>query len=113
MAYRKEAIMFRFLALTEQMVADLRALQAGVDSRRSYNRPGHLTGTFSLTDGGDYSWIDQFIRKHEICEEDYDIFVSLSTDCDSDIVCVPTFAMSLSRRVGGGISFSYTVLAED
>lgn len=113
MTYREETITFRFLALTDPAVADLQMLQVGVDSRRSFNRPGYLTGTFPLTDGENYDWIDQFINKHGIREEDYDVFVSLSTDSDSDIVGVPAFAMNLSRRVGGGITFSYTVLSEN
>ena len=113
MAYRKERVLFRFLALTKDIVADLRNFQGGIDSRNSHKHPGYVTGTFSLQEGEGYEWIEPFIAKHGIREDQYDIFVSISTDSDSEIVDVPTFAMRLSRRVGGGMTFSFTVLSED
>lgn len=113
MAYRTEKFSFRFLALTDQMVADLREVQPRVKSRKSYNRPGFFTGVFLLEDGEDYDWICSFIARHGINEGDHDIFVSLSTDSDSAMIDVPAFAMKLSRRVGGGMTFSFTVLSED
>ncbi len=113
MAYRTERISFRFLALTEQMVADLLTAQPGVKSRSSYNRPGCFTGVFALEEGKDYDWICSFIAKYGISEGDHDIFVSLSTDSDSAIVSVPAFAMRLSCRVAGGMTFSFTVLSEE
>lgn len=112
MVYRNERVVFRFLALTKDMVANLREFQEGVDSRSSYNHPGYVTGTFLLQEGESYEWIESFIAKHGIREEEYDIFVSLSTDSDSEIVDVPAFAMALSRKVGGGMTFSFTVLSE-
>lgn len=113
MAYRTERIGFRFLVLTDQALVELRGFQEGVMSRPSRSAPGFVTGGFDLVEGRNYDWIGPFIAKHSLDASYYGLFVSLATDNDSDIMDVPHFALTLSRSVGGEISFSFTVLSED
>jgi hypothetical protein len=113
MAYRTVRIGFRFLALTEQALVELREFQDAVMSRSSLTNPGFVTGGFDLNEEKSYDWIGPFVAKHGIDESDYGLFVSLRTDSDSDMVTIPDFALNLSREIGGEIAFSFTVLSDE
>ncbi len=111
--HRKEVVAFRFLALRQSHLDELREIHPGVVSRPARKRDGLVTGVFDLQVAVDYSWIKPFIEQRQIPESDYGLFVSISTSSDSEIVSLPKFAADIFRRVGGGIDFSFTVLSDE
>ena len=110
--HRKDVFAFRFLALSSSSLEELRKICPQAISRPVRRREGLVTGVFDLQVDQDYSWVKAFIAKHLVSENDYGLFVSVSTDSDSEIVSLPKFAADLFREVGGGIDFSFTVLSE-
>lgn len=111
--HRKDVFAFRFLALSPVTLEALRKLCPEAISRPVRKREGMVTGVFDLDGDHDYTWIKSFIDQHQIPECDYGLFVSVSTDSDSEIISLPKFAAEIFRAVGGGIDFSFTVLSED
>ncbi len=113
MSYRDESVSFRFFALSASQAAELLNLRPDATSRPARGRKGCVIGTFVLEAGVNYDWIARFIEQNKIPEEDYGIFVSISTSSDSDVVRLPRFAAELSRSLGGVIDFSFTSLPEN
>lgn len=98
------------------MASELDALRehcADARSRPARAREGRVTAVFSLRAGVDYTWLAEFIERHEISEEEYGLVFAVSTSFPSGVVRAPAFAAKLHRKVGGVLDFSFTVLTEE
>jgi hypothetical protein len=111
--HRKDVFAFRFLALSPAHLNELREICPEAVSRPVRKREGLVTGVFDLRDDVDYSWIGSFIEERRISENDYGLFVSVSTSSDSEIISLPQFVADIFRKVGGGLDFSFTVLSDE
>jgi hypothetical protein len=107
---KRERVAFRFFRLTKAQVDEVARLYPMADVRRARIEADKYVVSWWLQDTETYEELAGFINGALLCEEDYGLFVSLRTDYDTDIIRVPQFALNLSRRVGGVIDFSYTVV---
>jgi hypothetical protein len=107
---KRERVGFRFFRLTKVQADKISTLYQGANVRPARDDADKYVVSLWLQDTGRYDELAGFIGEANLCEEDYGIFVSLRTDDDTDIIRIPQFALNLSRRVGGVIDFSYTIV---
>jgi hypothetical protein len=82
------------------------------DVRPARGSSEHYVVSWWLQEIEDYDWLTNFLAEADLRDEDYGLFVSVRTGFDTGIVRIPHFALTLSRRVGGVIDFSYTCIGE-
>jgi hypothetical protein len=112
-AWKSLMVSFRFVRLTREQAERFASLHpdARINAKRKHE--GEYVGWVDLEAGGRYDWVEAFAKDLRPPEEDYGLFVSLTTEVDTDIIRVPGFALDLSRRAGGAIDFSYTYVGPD
>ena len=98
-----EEFWFRFGSLSEPQVNALKEHGGNVEVRvrPRKNMPGRFVATFRLDAAENYDWLQSFVRENNIADSEYNVFVSLVTWHDSEIVSLPPFVLDLHRRVGG------------
>lgn len=113
LAWKSLSLAFRFVGLTREQAERFASLHpdARINARRKH--PGEYVGWIDLAAGVQYDWVETFIKDLRPAAEDYGLFVSLTTEIDTDMIRVPDFALDLSRRAGGVIDFSYTYVGPD
>jgi hypothetical protein len=107
---KRERVGFRFFRITKAQVDEISKLYPRANVKPARNDVDKYVVFWWLQETERYEELADFIGKANLHEEDYGLFVSLRTDYDSGVIRVPQFALNLSRRVGGVIDFSYTVV---
>lgn len=113
MADKRERVGFRFFRLSKDQADEVAKLYPKVSIRPSRVSAEHYVVSWWLQETETYDWLMDFLAEAKLGYEDYGLFVSLRTDSDSDIIRVPQFALELSRRVGGVVDFSYTIIEQE
>jgi hypothetical protein len=113
-AWKSVMVSFRFVRLNREQAEKFASLHpdARINAKRKHE--GEYVGWVDLeAGGGRYDWVESFAKELHPAADDYGLFVSLTTEIDTDIIRVPDFALDLSRRAGGVIDFSYTYVGPD
>ncbi len=112
-AWKSLKVMFRFVRLTREQAKKFASLHPDARINAHHKHEGQYVGWVDLEAEGPYDWVETFAKDLRPAAEDYGLFVSLTTEIDTDIIRVPDFALDLSRRAGGVIDFSYTYVGPD
>ncbi len=110
---KRERVGFRFFRLSRDQVDKVAKIYPKASIRPSRVGSEHYVVSWWLEEIETYDWLMDFLTEAKLGYEDYGLWVSLRTDSDSDIIRVPQFALELSRRVGGVIDFSYTIIGQE
>ena len=69
-----------------------------------------FTVSFKLKEQADYSWVGPLLEEKKVPRTSCNLFVSVVTEYDSEIVSLPDFALTLQLELAIGIDFSFTVV---
>ena len=103
----KMTVSFRFLALTPQQGRDLMAAIPGTRLGRHF-KTKKVVGCISVTSRTKIDQIAGFQRTHGVKQSDCDVFVSISTHRDTEIVDVPRIVNRIIKKVNCQVVFSFT-----
>ena len=76
--------------------------------RRYFKDRSRYVAVVDLKEGLDYRAIERFMREH-VQGVDCDVFVSVSTESDNEIVDVPAYVVDFIRKINSRLTFSFTV----
>lgn len=107
---REEEYSLRFINVSLKSIELLRAgmPECILKSRRYYKDRSHYVGVIDLSEDLNYAQIEKFLDEYTN-EMDYDIFVSISSSSDSEIVDIPVYIVDFIRNTNSRLTFSYTV----
>jgi hypothetical protein len=109
--YRKRKVFFRFVDFPERLLPELKGTLPNTELEVKKTRTSQkLVVSFELTKHISKAKLVLFMRRKNISPNKCGLWVSLVTDCDSDGVHVPAFAVKLLRETGGQLDFSFTLV---
>ena len=104
---KKMTVAFRFLALTPQLGKELqRNIPTSTLSRHFKTKK--VVGCIPVTCRTKIKQIAEFQRTHSVALADCDVFVSVSTDRDTEIVDVPKIVNRIIKEIDCRVVFSFT-----
>jgi hypothetical protein len=103
-----ESTCFRFLCLTDAQAAELSKGISGAECRKSKDNSFNV-GVVELREEV-IGLIINFYRLHGVARNDCDIFLSLTTESDSEIWEAPTLVNEILRSVDCRLTFSFTCI---
>jgi hypothetical protein len=109
--YRRERILIRFALVPSAVALSLRQdfAKATITAkeRRGKNK-GNAVIIMDLDDTVDRDKLCQFISRHKIPKKKCTLHMSLVTDQYMDGMSTPKFVISLARRIGCELQFTFT-----
>jgi hypothetical protein len=74
-------------------------------------KPSDMNALILLEEGKSFEKLKHFITHHYPTDNgSYDLFISVTTENDSEIITVPEAVTHLLRDIGGGVHFSFTAV---
>ena len=108
--YHKRRDAFRFKRLDQKTSDRVLQLEPSATVRKSRKEKDRFVVSFWLEEAKDYSWLESFIQEHQVKRQEYDFFISLVTESDSEIIAVPDYVQEMFKALGGDLLFSFTVV---
>lgn len=108
---RKLDFSLRFISISMQDVQSiLDELPSEIVSVRPYCKDkSKLVVVLDLNENLDYEALSTSIKK-KASDLDYDIFVSVTSEADSEIIDIPDYVVNLVRKTNSRLTFSFTVV---
>ena len=103
-----ESTSFRFLCLTDAQAAELSKGISGAECRKRKDNSFNI-GVVELREEVIGSIVN-FYRLHNVALKDCDIFLSLTTESDSEIWEAPKLVNEILRSVDCRLTFSFTCI---
>ena len=107
---RKVSVALRFIRITEEEAGRVMGFCPEAKRHRHKDHNDQFTVSFKLKEQADYSWVGPLLEEKKVPRTSCNLFVSVVTEYDSEIVSLPDFALTLQLELAIGIDFSFTVV---